>query len=713
MSTIACFLTSRDTSSNGLKGTLGGTMFPDSFISRNALRLLILTLDSTVPLSALWLIAAYFCHPASPAIAFTTWLPVSDAAELVLRFRHPLALVTLWAGAEVAWWIVSCVARIGLDRNWWGERQEDEEIGSEERWRLWKSMLESTRDPWDWMGSAFLPATHKRAARGAADPALKKVKMETVGRTNVEEFIAHFMFNANLRDLKRDSLARAELHSMILLLEAQITLSRPGSQPFRFLRGRSRHRVFQLSNEPLSVGHHPLVFYAAIAFVSQLSNFILYLAGFRYYGAGAWTFTPFFMRSSRRLLESVLDPLEASRMGDARLAERVGYWMKPASKKAQEEDLKPLVFCHGISGTFVLTPFLVCMSYLTGRAIFLPEVPYVSMRLSPPSAILTRLEYVAAVRRMLWAHGFGLTSLDADENDSDFDEEHDEEEWRRGKAIVIAHSFGTGAAAWLLRDAPDIVAGSVLIDPMSFLLFASDLPRNFFRTKCSTTGEIFFRYFAVERGINHFLSRHLRWSDSVIFGPRPVAPLPDRVVRALVPKCAQEPLEPPLDIPNYAQWVSPCPQGPLPSVVFLSENDCILPIEKVRRYLEASGFSTGASSSTDASAVEKVLKIEGKKEEGVGGDTAEDGAADADKPDSEDESTLVSSSTSLIDPSTSSSSTVAPSKAADASLYIVPHAEHGAILTPWVIFAQEWPKKVRDAIDRVEQASARWETMDD
>lgn len=135
----------------------------------------------------LWLIAAYLCHPASPAIALTTWLPVSDAAELVLRFRHPLALLTLWAGAEVAWWVASCIARIGLDRSWWGERQEDEEIGSEERWRLCKSMLESTRDPWDWMGAAFLPSTHKRAPRGAADPALKKVKMETVGRTNVEE----------------------------------------------------------------------------------------------------------------------------------------------------------------------------------------------------------------------------------------------------------------------------------------------------------------------------------------------------------------------------------------------------------------------------------------------------------------------------------------------------------------------------------------------
>lgn len=86
------------------------------------------------------------------------------------------------------------------------------------------------------------------------------------------------------------------------------------------------------------------------------------------------------------------------------------------------------------------------------------------MRLSPPSAILTRLEYVAAVRRMLWAHGFGLTCLERDEDDLSDDasvdghdsagrEKHDDESWRRAKAIVLAHSFGTGAAAWLLRDA--------------------------------------------------------------------------------------------------------------------------------------------------------------------------------------------------------------------------------------------------------------------
>lgn len=250
----------------------------------------------------------------------------------------------------------------------------------------------------------------------------------------------------------------------------------------------------------------------------------------------------------------------------------------------------------------------------TGRAIFLPELPHVSMRLSPPSSILTRLEYVAAVRRMLWAHGFGLTCLErtdddyASETESVLDEDEvggaggqsrdDEDSWRRAKAIVVAHSFGTEAAAWLLRDAvrratllrfsvsslislishgliqADIIAGTVLLDPMSLFLHAADLPRNFFRSRCHTASELFFRYFALERGISHYLSRHLRWTDSLLFaaaggggageeaGQAP-APLPERVVRALVPRCAQDPLEPPFDVPNYAPFVTPCPAGPL------------------------------------------------------------------------------------------------------------------------------------------------------
>lgn len=48
------------------------------------------------------------------------------------------------------------------------------------------------------------------------------------------------------------------------------------------------------------------------------------------------------MRASTKSLEAALDPAEAARMGDAKLAERVGYWYKPASAKMQEDDAKPV-----------------------------------------------------------------------------------------------------------------------------------------------------------------------------------------------------------------------------------------------------------------------------------------------------------------------------------------------------------------------------------
>lgn len=271
------------------------------------------------PLSLAWLVAAAYTYPASPAVAFTTSLPPDDAADLLLKLRLPLALVTAWCAAEVAWRIVSKVTAVGLERRWWDRRQDDDDdtaVGPEERWRLWRGLVESAADPWDWMGGAFLPQAYKRAPRGADDPAFDKVRPDQVGRTNVEEvrspsqpsqtpprvrslpltprhirpvvqYISHLMFAKRRRDVKADPLARAELHAMILLLEAQFTLSRPGSPPFRFLRGRSSHRVFQLAEEPLNLHHHPLVFYAAIAFVSQLGYFALFCAGFRYYGSSA------------------------------------------------------------------------------------------------------------------------------------------------------------------------------------------------------------------------------------------------------------------------------------------------------------------------------------------------------------------------------------------------------------------------------------------
>ena len=86
-------------------------------------------------------------------------------------------------------------------------------------------------------------------------------------------------------------------------------------------------------------------------------------------------------------------------------------------------------------------------------------------------------------------------------------------------------------------------------------------PRIHSRTDCRTAGQIFFRYFATERGINHFLSRHLRWTDSVIFGSKPVVPLSPQA-QALVPSYATTPIEVGSS-PNYAPSISPCPEGPI------------------------------------------------------------------------------------------------------------------------------------------------------
>jgi hypothetical protein len=112
------------------------------------------------------------------------------------------------------------------------------------------------------------------------------------------------------------------------------------------------------------------------------------------------------------------------------------------------------------------------------------------------------------------------------------------------------------------------------------------------------------------------MSRHMRWSDSVLFAPAPAAPLPPSVLSSLVPRRARHTLEPPFDKPNYAQYVSPSPSGPFvsrspslsaetpltllsphaiqPTRIFLSQDDCILPVPKISTYLLRSGFTDEA-----------------------------------------------------------------------------------------------------------------------
>ncbi len=224
------------------------------------------------------------------------------------------------------------------------------------------------------------------------------------------------------------------------------------------------------------------------------------------------------------------------------------------------------MFFHGLSGTFGPAWFIIRLQRLTGRPMFVPEFPYLAMRHHSPAAILSPTEVVAAARRMIWRHGFGITDApppDDDEDNSTQDGSDDgSDEWRRGKVILTGHSLGSGMMGWVLRDAPDIVDGVVMVEPMSAWIYDAHGSRNFFRRTAHTAGEIFFRYFAQESGISHFMSKHLNWHNSVVFASAPAAPLPPSAA-GIVPLVAQAEQDVGWDVPYYAPSVSPSPRGPI------------------------------------------------------------------------------------------------------------------------------------------------------
>lgn len=119
-----------------------------------------------------------------------------------------------------------------------------------------------------------------------------------------------------------------------------------------------------------------------------------------------------------------------------------------------KKDLTPLVFIHGIGvGPVVYLP-LIWQMMTTGRPVFVPEVHSVSAFRSwvLPSAMLTPDQVATSLSLMLTAHGFS-------------------------KATFSGHSFGTFWMSYMVKYAPNFVAGLVFVDPVNFCLYNSSLTR--------------------------------------------------------------------------------------------------------------------------------------------------------------------------------------------------------------------------------------------
>ncbi|SGY34789.1 BQ5605_C002g01683 [Microbotryum silenes-dioicae] len=158
-------------------------MFPDLLVIRIALRILFLVLDSIAPFSLAWTVASIWLWPVHPLVAL--W-PI-DHLDLLLRHDFYLHnIVTGWCFIESIWWFFHTIGRHLVARGYWDFREAKQPLVAEERWRLWVKMLESFPDPWEWLGGTFLAPGLRSAPLGMEDPAITRVRIQDVGRSNIE-----------------------------------------------------------------------------------------------------------------------------------------------------------------------------------------------------------------------------------------------------------------------------------------------------------------------------------------------------------------------------------------------------------------------------------------------------------------------------------------------------------------------------------------------
>lgn len=175
------------------------------------------------------------------------------------------------------------------------------------------------------------------------------------------------------------------------------------------------------------------------------------------------------------------------------------------------------------------------------------------------------------------------------------------------------------------RIQPELIQGTVLLDPMSILVFNADGPRNFMNTNGTTAGQIFFvsclssllhvwmdadllrmtqSFFAQEISISHYLYRHLSWTSALLFTTPSIAPLTSASI-SMIPTFSHSSTS-----PNYAPKLRAVPREVseaeddgaegIRSRLFYSRLDCIIPVAKILASFPAgSAFEEGSLGSSE------------------------------------------------------------------------------------------------------------------
>lgn len=158
-----------------------------------------------------------------------------------------------------------------------------------------------------------------------------------------------------------------------------------------------------------------------------------------------------------------------------------GYWYRSPNSPSLSS---PIVIIHGIGSVLSLLWFVTNLAIRApDRDIFVLDIASVSMRLPRPTFFPTAESTTASISQMLQKH---LPT--------------------NPPAIFFGHSLGSAPIVWLLKHASELIAGIVLVDPISLLLQHVDVAHNFIYRKPESAAEHFFEWIAREPG-NYKFSR--------------------------------------------------------------------------------------------------------------------------------------------------------------------------------------------------------------
>lgn len=289
-----------------------------------------------------------------------------------------------------------------------------------------------------------------------------------IKRDNVVEWILWALFNTDIEGLREEWVE--EIDGYVNMIEQLLDHKlEPGHN--------DEVQCIKVTIDPIVSVHRPLLWYLIVAIVDSITSLGLLFSGFRHYTMRNW-FLYFPLR--------ILAPL--SRHSPST---QLSYWYRPHRSTTKP----PIVFLHGIGiGLWPYGPFLrECIKADPDVGIIAIENLHISMRISPQP-----------LKRDLVLQG--LTEI--------LDFHH------LDQFILVGHSYGTVISAHVLRD-PALnarVAGSLLVDPIPFLLHLPSVAYNFVYRKPRKANEWQLWYFASrDPDIARFLGRHFFWADNILW----------------------------------------------------------------------------------------------------------------------------------------------------------------------------------------------------